>query len=125
MLIALAILFALFADNPPARRPEIVPPVAVVRVPVPRETALNGTSGETVDANDPRVAAAIKSDFESLAGPGSVEVDRADGNLFNIRIAVPTLSSEFCNPIYDHELKLFRLFPDLNFDFYLRLRNSD
>jgi hypothetical protein len=74
-------------------------------------------------ATVPDIAAAIKSDFESIAGPGSVDVDQTAGKLFSIRIAVPTLSSDFCNPIYDHELKLFRLFPDLNFDFYLRLRN--
>jgi hypothetical protein len=109
MLIVQAILLALLADTPPARVPDPVPPAPAAQ-------------GFAVDWNDPRVAEVIKSDFELIAGPGSVDVDRTDGKLFSIRIVVPTLSSDFCNPIYDHELKLFRLFPDLNFDFYLRLR---
>jgi hypothetical protein len=112
MLIAQAILIALLADKPPVKTPDAVPPSAIVP-PV------------AVDWDDPRIIATIRSDFESIAGPGSVAVDKTDGKLFNIRIAVPTLSSDFCNPIYDHELKLFRLFPDLNFDFYLRLRDPN
>jgi hypothetical protein len=80
--------------------------------------ALSTALAQSPDA----IADAIKSDLEAVAGPGSVVVDRADGRLFNVRIAVPTLSSDFCNPIYDREIKLFRLFPEFNFDFYLRLR---
>jgi hypothetical protein len=112
MLIVQVILIAVLADKPPVKAPEVMPPAAVLQ-------------NLDMDGDDPHVAAAIKSDFESIAGPGSVIVDRTDGNLFNIRIAVPTLSADFCNPIYDHELKLFRLFPDLNFDFYLRLRGTN
>jgi hypothetical protein len=112
MLIVQAILIAMLASKPPVKAPEVRPLAQSVQ-------------NSAVDWDDPRVVAAIKSDFESIAGPGSVAVDRTDGKLFNIRIAVPTLSSEFCNPIYDHELKLFRLFPDLNFDFYLRLRGTN
>ena len=78
---------------------------------------------QTAEPDQSAVAEAIKADFESVAGPGSVIVDRANGRLFNVRIEVPTLSSEFCNPIYDREIKLYRLFPELNFDFYLRLRD--
>jgi hypothetical protein len=115
MLLA-AILIAMLADNPPVKVPAIVPPTPPSQ-PVAQSVAM--------DWDDPRVIAAIKSDFESIAGPGSVAVDKTDGKLFNIRIAVPTLSSDFCNPIYDHEIKLFRLFPDLNFDFYLRLRETN
>jgi len=80
-------------------------------------------AGPSDAGGDAPIVAAIKSDFESVAGPGSVVVDRAGGKLFSIRIAVPSLSSDFCNPIYERELKLFRLFPELNFDFYLRLRD--
>ena len=86
---------------------------------------LAGPVAEQMPETDPAIATAIKQDLESVAGPGSVDVDRASGKLFSIRIAVPTLSSDFCNPIYDRELKLFRLFPELNFDFYLRLRNTE
>ncbi len=116
MLALQIILVAMLVDTPPVKIP------AVAQPPVMQDLAVLVPN---LDANDPRVAAIIKSDFESIAGPGSVAVDRADGKLFNIRIAVPTLSSDFCNPIYDHEIKLFRLFPDLNFDFYLRLRDSN
>jgi hypothetical protein len=115
MLIAQAILIALLADKPPVKVPEPMAPAATAQ-----HVAVDWAA---VDWNDPRIVSTIKSDFESIAGPGSVAVDKTDGKLFSIRIAVPTLSSDFCNPIYDHELKLFRLFPDLNFDFYLRLRD--
>jgi hypothetical protein len=117
MLALQVILIAMLVDTPPVKAPALAPPAPAIQDPA--------VMAPNIDANDPRVAAIIKSDFESIAGPGSVAVDRTDGKLFNIRIAVPTLSSDFCNPIYDHELKLFRLFPDLNFDFYLRLRDSN
>lgn len=71
-----------------------------------------------------QIAEAIRTDFEALAGPGSVEISTDNGKLLSIRIAVPTLSLEFCAPIYEREIKLYRIFPDLNFDFYVLLRQS-
>lgn len=86
-----------------------------------------GTASKTPDA-PPRVVVGsnaelvglIKKDIESIAGPGSVEVSVNNETLFSVRIAVPSFRTEVCNPIYDVELKLYRYFPDLNFDFYLR-----
>jgi hypothetical protein len=65
---------------------------------------------------------AIKSDIESISGPGSVDISIDHETLFSVRVAVPSFSPEICAPIYDRELKLYRYFPDLNFDFYLRLK---
>jgi copper chaperone CopZ len=66
------------------------------------------------------LARAIKTDLESISGPGTVDVSVDSKTLFNVRIGVASFSSEVYTPIYDRELELYRLFPDLNFDFYLR-----
>lgn len=66
------------------------------------------------------LARTIKSDIESISGPGSVDISIDHETLFSVRVAVPSLSPEICTPIYDRELKLYRYFPELNFEFYLR-----
>jgi hypothetical protein len=68
------------------------------------------------------LAKAIKTDLEAISGPGSVDVSVENENLFSVRIALPNFSPELYTPIFDRELKLYRIFPDLNFDFYLRLK---
>ncbi len=68
------------------------------------------------------LAHAIKTDIESISGPGSVDVSIDNKTLYSVRIFVPSFRTEICNRIYDRELKLYKLFPDLNFDFYLRLK---
>ena len=70
------------------------------------------------------LVSAIKSDIESISGPGSVDISIDHETLYSVRIAVARLSPEICTPIYDRELKLYRYFPDLNFDFYLRLKDQ-
>lgn len=65
---------------------------------------------------------AIKTDIEALSGPGSVDVSIDNKTLYSVRVAVPSFRTEICSQIYDRELKLYKQFPDLNFDFYLRLR---
>jgi hypothetical protein len=67
------------------------------------------------------LAKTIKAEIERISGPGSVDVTIDNETLFNVRIAVPEFREEFYTPIYDLELKLYRIFPELNFDFYLRL----
>lgn len=66
------------------------------------------------------LAQLIKKDIESIAGPGTVDISVDHQTLFSVRVAVPGFSPDACAPIYDIELKLYRFFPDLNFDFYLR-----
>ncbi len=66
------------------------------------------------------LAQLIKKDIESIAGPGAVDISIDHETLFSVRVAVPGFSAQTCAPIYDIELKLYRFFPDLNFDFYLR-----
>ncbi len=68
------------------------------------------------------LARSIKADIESISGPGTVEVSIDHETLFSVRVAVPSFSPEICTQIYDRELKLYRFFTDLNFDFYLRLK---
>jgi hypothetical protein len=72
----------------------------------------------------PELVKTIKSDIESISGPGSVDISIDHETLYSVRVAVPSLSPEICTPIYDRELKLYRYFPDLNFDFYLRLKDK-
>ena len=67
----------------------------------------------------PRV---IKREIESISGPGSVDISVDHETLFSVRIAVPSFRSDIYNPIYDRALELYRLYPDLSFDFYLRLK---
>ena len=72
----------------------------------------------------PELVKTIKSDIESISGPGSVDISIDHETLYSVRVAVPSLSPEICTPIYDRELKLYRYFPELNFDFYLRLKDQ-
>lgn len=106
MFIPDLILLAALATRPPITKPMLPKAIPVVRTVAPES--------QIVDA--------IRNDFEALAGPGSVEISTENGKLLSIRIAVPTLSLEFCAPIYEREIKLFRIFPELNFDFYVLLR---
>jgi len=68
----------------------------------------------------PELARAIKADIESISGSGTVDVSIDSGTLFNVRIAVPNYNAQVYTQVYDRALELYRLFPDLNFDFYLR-----
>jgi hypothetical protein len=72
----------------------------------------------------PELVKTIKSDIESISGPGSVDISIDHETLYSVRVAVPSFSPEICTPIYDRELKLYRYFPELNFDFYLRLKDQ-
>jgi hypothetical protein len=72
----------------------------------------------------PELVGAIKSDIESISGPGSVDISIDHETLYSVRVAVPSFSPEICTQIYDRELRLYRYFPDLNFDFYLRLKDQ-
>jgi hypothetical protein len=71
-----------------------------------------------VTLSGPELARAIKKDLESISGTGTVNVTIERGSLFNVRIAMPGLSSKISAQIYNRELELHQLFPDLNFDFY-------
>jgi hypothetical protein len=68
----------------------------------------------------PELAHAIKKDIEAIAGPGSVEVSIDHDTLYSVRIAVPSFRADIYKPIYDRAVDLYRKFPDLSFDFYLR-----
>jgi hypothetical protein len=109
MRLAGTVLAMILATRPPAS-----PPQPAVGAPVQRLTGVDAEAS---------ISQTIKSDIEAIAGPGSVDVSSTNGRLFNVRIAVPSLSVEFCGPIFDREVRLYRLFPDFNFDFYLRLRS--
>jgi len=67
----------------------------------------------------PDLARAIKSDLESIAGGGTVDVSVDRETLFNVRIAVPRLNSGLYSRIYNRALEFYKVFPDLSFDFYL------
>ena len=73
------------------------------------------------EAQLPRV---IKRELESISGPGSVDISVDHETLYSVRIAVPSFRSDIYNPIYDRALELYRLYPDLSFDFYLRLKSQ-
>ena len=66
----------------------------------------------------PRLARAIKTDLESISGPGTVNVNIDGETRFSARIAIPVFNLQVCTQIYDREMELRQLFPDLNFDFY-------
>jgi len=85
--------------------------------PVPVATPLTITGG-------PALAKVIKSDIEAIAGPGSVDISIDHETLFSVRVAVPGLRTEIYTRIYDRVVDLYRQYPDLNFDFYLRPRNA-
>lgn len=89
--------------------PEPPPPV------VPQVTVILGGD---------ELARAIKQDLERIAGPGSVEVSIDHETLFSVRIAVSSLGPAIYTRIYDRAVDLYRHYPDLNFDFYLRSRTQ-
>jgi hypothetical protein len=72
----------------------------------------------------PELARAIKTDIEAIAGPGSVDVSIDHETLYTVRVAVPGYRKELYDPIYSHALKLYRDFPELSFDFYLRPKTT-
>ena len=67
----------------------------------------------------PELARAIKTDLETIAGGGTVDVSIDRETLFNVRIAVPSLTSHLYSQIYDRALEFYRVLPDLSFDFYV------
>jgi hypothetical protein len=67
----------------------------------------------------PELARAIKTDIESISGGGTVDVSIDRETLFNVRIAVPALTSGLYSRIYDRALEFYRDLPDLSFDFYV------
>ncbi len=67
----------------------------------------------------PELARAIKIDLETISGGGTVDVSIDRETLFNVRIAVPSLTSHLYTRIYDRALEFYKDFPDLSFDFYL------
>jgi hypothetical protein len=71
----------------------------------------------------PELAHAIKKDIEAIAGPGTVEVSIDHDTLYSVRVAVPSFRADIYKPIYDRAIDLYRRFPDLSFDFYLRPRS--
>ena len=73
----------------------------------------------------PELARAIQADLESISGRGTVDVSIDSKTLFNVRIAIPGYSSEIYSQIFDRELEFYRVFPDLNFDFYLRPKATE
>lgn len=107
MLIAETILAAILATKKIPPKP-VVPPARAIAAP------LGGAE----------LAHNIKTDIESISGPGSVDVSVDHETLFSVRVAVTDFASEICNPIFDRELKLYRLFPDYSFDFYLRPKSG-
>jgi hypothetical protein len=70
------------------------------------------------------LAHAIKTDIETISGPGSVDVSIDHETLYNVRVAVPGFRKELWTRIYDRVIELYRLHPDLNFDFYLRPKTA-
>jgi hypothetical protein len=73
----------------------------------------------------PDLARAIQTDLEAISGHGTVDVSINSKTLFNVRIAIPGYSSDIYSQIYERELEFYRVFPDLNFDFYLRPKAVD
>jgi hypothetical protein len=67
----------------------------------------------------PELARAIKTDLETISGGGTVDVSIDRETLFNVRIAVPALTSHLYSQIYDRALEFYRVLPDLSFDFYV------
>ncbi|HEX4278365.1 MAG TPA: hypothetical protein VHZ74_23585 [Bryobacteraceae bacterium] len=106
MLMLSLVLATFLTTKTPA--PQVPPPVTDW----PVATLLGG----------PELAHAIKTDIEAIAGPGSVDISIDHETLFTVRVAVPGSHRELWTRIYDRELELYRLYPDLNFDFYVRLK---
>jgi copper chaperone CopZ len=95
---ALAALLALQGAN--LKAPSITAQTAI--------TALGG----------PALVRTIKTDLEAIAGTGTVSVTMDNKTSFSARIAIPGFSPKICKRIYDREVELRQLYPDLNFDFY-------
>jgi hypothetical protein len=91
---------------------------AAPKPPVPDPPALS------VVLAGPELAHAIKKDLEAIAGPGTVEVSIDHETLYSVRVAVPSFRADIYNPIYNRALELYKNFPDLSFDFYLRLKSG-
>jgi hypothetical protein len=66
----------------------------------------------------PALVHTIKTDLESIAGAGTVNVTMDSKTSFSARIAIPGFNPKICKQIYDREMELRQLYPDLNFDFY-------
>jgi hypothetical protein len=89
--------------------------------------ALPGTTSKPPSpASQPAVASlagaelarAVKAELESVAGAGSIDVTTESEFRFNVRITIQTFNSKICRQIYDHEMGLHQLFPDVSFNFY-------
>jgi hypothetical protein len=96
--VALAALLAVKGGStkPPARTPQAVPAAF----------------------NAPELARVIKSDLETIAGAGTVNVTIDGETHFTTRIAIPGFNSKILTRIYARETELHQTFPDVNFDFY-------
>jgi copper chaperone CopZ len=66
----------------------------------------------------PELARAVKAELESVAGAGTVEVSTESEFRFSVRITIQRFNSQICKQIYDREMGLHQLFPDVNFNFY-------
>ncbi len=66
------------------------------------------------------LAHAIKADIESISGRDTVDVSIGDKTLFTVRISIRDFNYEIYNRIFDREQEFYRVFRDLNFDFYVR-----
>ncbi len=66
----------------------------------------------------PELARAVKAELESIAGSGTVDVTTGSEFRFNVRITLQSFNSKICRQIYDREMGLHQLFPDVNFNFY-------
>ena len=64
------------------------------------------------------LARAVKAELESVAGSSTVEVTTESEFRFNVRITIQSFNSKICRQIYDREMGLHQLFPDVNFNFY-------
>jgi copper chaperone CopZ len=85
--------------------------VHVKAPPMAAQTAISAFGG-------PALVHTIKTDLESIAGPGTVNVSMDSKTSFSARITIPGFNPKICKQIYDREMELRQLYPDLNFDFY-------
>jgi hypothetical protein len=85
---------------------------AAVKPPSPTVPAVIAT------LSGPELARAIKTDLETIAGAGTVNVSVDRESSISARIAIRGFSSNVCTQIYNREMELHQLFPELNFDFY-------
>jgi hypothetical protein len=91
----------------------------LLATPPPAVKAPSATAKQTVVAlSGNELARAVKSDLESIAGPGTVTVGIESDTHLSVRIAIQGFNSKICSQIYDRERDLDQLFPDRNFDFY-------